>query len=120
LRGALARFAPPDFLENYPSARLMQLPRYLRALTLGAHRGILHLDKAMGKVKEMQLLIEEMQNMIDTASPDRSQEILKVMDEYFWMIEEYRVSLFAQELKTLFPISRKKLAQKMVEIKTTI
>jgi hypothetical protein len=36
--------------------------------------------------------------------------------QYYWLVEEYRVSLFAQELKTLFPISRKKLAQKMHEI----
>jgi ATP-dependent helicase HrpA len=103
-------------MENFSSERLLQVPRYLRALTIGAQRGILHLDKAMGKVKEMQLLVEEMQNMIDITSTVTSDEKLKVMDEYYWMVEEYRVSLFAQELKTLFPISRKKLSQKLREI----
>jgi ATP-dependent helicase HrpA len=120
LREALARFAPPNFLENCSSERLWQMQRYLRALIIAAQRGILHLEKAMGKVTEMQLLAEEVQNMIDTISTVTSAEKLKVMDEYFWMVEEYRVSLFAQELKTLFPISRKKLAQKMREIKTTL
>jgi ATP-dependent helicase HrpA len=32
------------------------------------------------------------------------------------MIEEYKVSLFAQELKTPFPISRKRLDARMGEI----
>ena len=116
LRGALTRFAPPNFLEDYSDQRLRQLPRYLAALTLAAQRGVLHLDKALVKASEMQLLIGEMQTMIDSTVADASEEKLKVMDEYFWMIEEYRVSLFAQELKTLFPISRKKLAQKIGEI----
>jgi ATP-dependent helicase HrpA len=120
LRDTMAHIAPPDFMEHYSSERLSQAPRYLRALTIAAQRGILHLDKAMGKVKEMQLLVEEMQNMVDTTSTVASAEKLKVMDEYYWMIEEYRVSLFAQELKTLFPISRKKLAQKMHEMKMMV
>jgi ATP-dependent helicase HrpA len=115
LRDTLARIAPPDFMESYSAERLLQVPRYLRALTIAAQRGVLHLDKAMGKVREMQLLVEEMQNMIDTTAAAAAAEKLKVMDEYYWMVEEYRVSLFAQELKTLFPISRKKLAQKMHE-----
>jgi ATP-dependent helicase HrpA len=31
------------------------------------------------------------------------------LDHYRWMLEEYRVSLFAQELKTKFPVSEKRL-----------
>ena len=116
LRNTLTRIAPSDFIENYSSERLLHVPRYLRALTIGAQRGIVHLQKAMEKVKEMQLLVEEVRNVIDSTSSVPSKEILKVMDEYHWMLEEYRVSLFAQELKTLFPISRKKLADKLREI----
>jgi ATP-dependent helicase HrpA len=36
------------------------------------------------------------------------------------MIEEFRVSLFAQELKTRFPISRKKLEEKRKEIERLV
>lgn len=39
--------------------------------------------------------------------PERQAKI----EELFWMIEEYKVSLFAQELKTPYPVSPKKLAQ---------
>jgi len=40
----------------------------------------------------------------------------KAIGDLFWMIEEYKVSLFAQELKTPFPISRKRLDTRMKEI----
>ncbi|MBW2369651.1 MAG: DUF3418 domain-containing protein, partial [Deltaproteobacteria bacterium] len=39
-----------------------------------------------------------------------------VMD-YFWMLEEYKVSLFAQELKTDGPISPKRLDKQLDRIK---
>jgi len=38
------------------------------------------------------------------------------IEELFWMIEEYKVSLFAQELKTPYPVSPKKLNQLIKEI----
>jgi ATP-dependent helicase HrpA len=48
-----------------------------------------------------------------------SQRQIKVED-LFWMIEEYKVSLFAQELKTPYPVSTKKLDQLIKEIENTI
>ena len=42
------------------------------------------------------------------------------IEELFWMIEEYKVSLFAQELKTPYPVSPKKLDQLIQEIESTI
>jgi ATP-dependent helicase HrpA len=38
------------------------------------------------------------------------------IEELFWMIEEFKVSLFAQELKTPYPVSPKKLNQLIKEI----
>ena len=35
--------------------------------------------------------------------------------EYRWMLEEYRVSLFAQELGTAYPVSPKRLQLKWME-----
>jgi len=42
------------------------------------------------------------------------------IEELFWMIEEYKVSLFAQELKTPYPVSPKKLDQLIQEIENTL
>ena len=47
----------------------------------------------------------------DDISVDYPEEKKKMIEELFWMIEEYKVSLFAQELKTPYPVSPKKLNQ---------
>ncbi len=49
-------------------------------------------------------------------SPHASREKREAMEIYGWMIEEFKVSLFAQELKTAFPISKKRLDEKKREI----
>lgn len=117
LKNTLAGLVAHDFIENYPAERFAHLPRYLRALTLGAQRGLLHLGKAMEKTKDVQSLADDLQNTINELGPFASGEKRKALDEYFWMIEEYRVSLFAQELKTPFPVSRKRLDEKIRELK---
>ncbi|MBM4314856.1 MAG: DUF3418 domain-containing protein, partial [Deltaproteobacteria bacterium] len=41
----------------------------------------------------------------------------QALEEFGWLIEEYKVSLFAQELKTAVPVSRKRLDALMGEIR---
>ncbi len=43
----------------------------------------------------------------------------KDLTEYRWMLEEFRVSLFAQNLGTAFPVSEKRLAKKLNEIRNS-
>ncbi len=117
LQKALDRLGGPAFLERYGPERLVHFPRYLRGLTLGAERGLLHLEKALAKVSEISSLADELQALADNLTPGSSREKRTALEECFWMIEEYRVSLFAQELKTPFPISRKKITSKLGEIK---
>ena len=45
-----------------------------------------------------------------------SEEKRRALADFGWMIEEYKVSLFAQELKTAIPISRKRIEARMAEI----
>jgi ATP-dependent helicase HrpA len=53
--------------------------------------------------------IQEISRFKDDISVDYPEEKKKLIEELFWMIEEYKVSLFAQELKTPYPVSPKKL-----------
>gem|GEM_PF-6599977 len=48
--------------------------------------------------------------------PHASEEKRRALEEMRWMIEEYKVSLFAQEIKTAFPVSRKRLEARFAEI----
>jgi ATP-dependent helicase HrpA len=60
--------------------------------------------------------IQEISRVKDDISMDYPEEKKKLIEELFWMIEEYKVSLFAQELKTPYPVSPKKLDQLIEEI----
>jgi ATP-dependent helicase HrpA len=54
--------------------------------------------------------------MKDSLNPATSEEKRVAVESFRWMLEEFRVSLFAQELKTRFPVSRKKLEEVRKEI----
>jgi len=60
--------------------------------------------------------IREISRLKDDISVDYPEEKKTLIEELFWMIEEYKVSLFAQELKTPYPVSPKKLNQLIEEI----
>ena len=94
--------------------------RYLKAIGIRAERGIAHLEKAMERIKEVNIFSDNLQCMISSCSTGASDERMKLIEEYRWMIEEYKVSLFAQELKTAFPVSRKRLETKRQEIERII
>ena len=40
----------------------------------------------------------------------------QAVEALFWMIEEYKVSIYAQEIKTAFPVSPKRLKQQIERI----
>jgi ATP-dependent helicase HrpA len=60
--------------------------------------------------------IQEIMRFKDDISSDSPEEKKNLIEELFWMIEEYKVSLFAQELKTPYPVSPNKLNQLIEEI----
>jgi ATP-dependent helicase HrpA len=62
------------------------------------------------------LYAKHYQEIIDNTAPTASVEKKNKTDELSWMIEEYKVSLFAQELKTPYPVSPKRLHQLIEEI----
>jgi ATP-dependent helicase HrpA len=60
--------------------------------------------------------VQEISQFKDDISADYPEEKKTMIEELFWMIEEYKVSLFAQELKTPYPVSPKKMNQLIEEI----
>ncbi len=137
IRTELHSLMPVDFPELYTFERMKELPRYCKALALRAERGSLNLSAAQKKTQEVLIYSKQLQEMIvpeakDTVLPqigiceitrfkedislDCPEEKKTMIEECFWMVEEYKVSLFAQELKTPYPVSPKKLNQLMEEI----
>jgi len=116
LRDESTRLLPPDFLVRYDEERLNRSGRYLRALAVRAERGAVHLQKALERGKELLDLEVWRESTLRELPSFASEEKRRALDDFGWMIEEYKVSLFAQELKTASPISRKRIEARMAEI----
>ena len=113
----LDRLLPGDFLLHTPYEQLAQLSRYLKALQLRAERA--QLDP--GKEQQRAALITPYQSKLDTLWQEKKASIERqaLVSEYRWMLEEYRVSVFAQELGTAHPVSPKRLDKKLEQIERT-
>jgi ATP-dependent helicase HrpA len=116
LRQEMTELLPADFLTRYSEERLSHISRYLRALTIRAERGGVHLQKALERGKEVAELEAWRQGAVRQLPAHASPEKKEGLEDFRWLIEEYKVSLFAQELKTPVPISRKRIDNRRAEI----
>lgn len=120
LRGDLDHLVPPDFLLRYDAERLRHVMRYLKALLLRAERGLMHLEKDNTKAFDIKPFEDYIQQSHELSSGVSSAEKRQALEDFRWMVEEYKVSLFAQELKTPYPVSRKRLEHKRQEMERMI
>lgn len=92
----LRRLVSEDFLAETPHDRLPHLPRYLRAVQIRAERAAIQPAKDAEKVRPLA-------PFLSAQPPAQNRE------EFRWMLEEFRVSIFAQELGTASPVSVRRL-----------
>jgi ATP-dependent helicase HrpA len=108
----LQRLVPKRFLAATPWPQLQHLPRYLKAIVMRLDK--LRADPARDaqRLAELRPLEQRWQRrMIERkGAPDAR------LDEYRWLLEELRVSLFAQELRTPQPVSAKRLQKAWEQI----
>ena len=105
-----------DFMIRYETERFPHLIRYIRTIAIRAQRAWLDFDKDQGRTREIQFLTDRHRNLMDRLSPHTTDKKKQTVENLFWMIEEFKVSLYAQELKTAFPISRKRIEKAFEEI----
>jgi ATP-dependent helicase HrpA len=87
---------PENFLAETPHDRLVHVPRYLRSVQIRAERAATNPSKDAEKAR---LLAP-----FRSAKPPE-----KHREEFRWMLEEFHVSIFAQELGTASPVSVRRL-----------
>jgi len=101
------RLVAPGFMSRTPWEHLEHVPRYLKgyALRLQKYRANAERDqKHAGTIAGLWGKYEA------RAEADREAEKHDAkLEEFRWLIEELRISLFAQELRTPFPVSAKRL-----------
>ncbi len=114
----IALFLEPGFIANAPALWLEQLPRYGKAIL---HR----IQRLKGQyVKDQKSLgwLSPSLARLQTAAAGYPNLVLlsPAAAHYQWMIEEFRVSLFAQHLGTRLPVSAKRLDEQWHKVTTWI
>ena len=108
LRQRLQTLLAAGFATRTPWAQWPRLPIYLKAMTLRLEK--YSSNSARDAAREAD--IQELEQMWQEKTDSLVKQGLPVSDDlaaFKWMIEELRVSLFAQELKTPYPVSVKRL-----------
>lgn len=103
----------PGFIKSIPLVRLRHYHRYLEAIRIRIERAMLSPSADIRREDEASAHWRRYRELV--ASKNLRHINIPALVEYRWMIEEYRVSLFAQELRTPFPISAKRLDAKWDE-----
>nr|WP_276597908.1 ATP-dependent RNA helicase HrpA [Roseateles koreensis] len=108
----LQRLVPKNFVTGTPWAQLQHLPRYLKAITA-------RLDKLRADAARDAKLLAELrpleQRYLRRVIELKGQADARLTD-FRWQLEELRVSLFAQELRTPQPVSVKRLEKVWAQI----
>ena len=101
----LDRLIRKRFLATIPWVRLSQVPRYLKSIVMRLDK--LRADPARdaARLAELRPLEQRYAKKLSERRGSRDEKL----DEFRWWLEELRVSLFAQELKTPQPVSVKRL-----------
>ncbi|CAM3729503.1 ATP-dependent RNA helicase HrpA [Bordetella sputigena] len=105
LQQQIGALVPATFLRDSPYAQLAHFPRYLKAAAA-------RIDKLRADPARDQRLMADMAPLL--TQYQRARAALKGaadprLDEFRWLLEELRVALFAQELRTPMPVSVKRL-----------
>ncbi len=115
LRLRLQTLLAAGFATRTPWAQWPRLPIYLKAMTLRLEK--YSSNPARDAAREAD--IQELEQMWQEKTDSLIKQGLPISDglaAFKWMIEELRVSLFAQELKTPYPVSVKRLLKEWEKI----
>jgi len=110
IEAQVARLLSKDFIITTPWERLQHFPRYLKAVGLRLEK--LRADPARDSRALADVGPLEAHWLREHYRQTRSGAVDAQLEQFRWLLEELRVQLFAQELKTPVPVSAKRL-QKM-------
>jgi ATP-dependent helicase HrpA len=104
----------PGFFSATPWGQLQHLPRYLRTLD---RRYTRHLEAPGRDARHMAALSQWSDRYRERVESEHGKdELPPKLAAFRWLLEELKVSLFAQELKTPFPVSFKRIEKAWAEL----
>ncbi|TQM68801.1 ATP-dependent helicase HrpA [Actinomadura hallensis] len=114
VRGVLSGLIHPGFVTATGWARLPDLPRYLRALQIRLDKLPENPGRDRMLAQQVDTLTREYEEALRRLPPSRRDA--EPARQIRWMLEELRVSLFAQQLGTRYPVSEKRIRKAMAQL----
>ena len=109
VKSQVDRLLAPGWLARHPWQRVQHFPRYLKAASQRLEK--LRADPARDARLAGEIAALEVPYRRELAARARHGAGDEPLEQFGWLLEELRVSLFAQELKTPVPVSPKRLAK---------
>ena len=102
----------PNFISNTPYSYLKHFPRYLEAVFCRIEKLRSDPNRDESWQKQISLYEEQISKLIElSVNPQQRQKLIEIR----WSLEELRVSLWAQQLKTIYPVSFKRVERSIAE-----
>ncbi|MBD8828523.1 ATP-dependent RNA helicase HrpA [Pseudomonas sp. CFBP 13602] len=109
IKQQLGNLVYPGFVRDTPAAWLKEMPRLLRAVELRLEKLPSQVQKDRVWSGELSNLWSQYQARLNKHGQEGKRD--PQLAAYRWLLEEYRVSLFAQQLGTKVPVSDKRLSK---------
>jgi len=109
MRAQMDSLVPPDLFHTYEFDELPHLARYLRAMVVRAERAKGSVQRDMEKAKRIEPFDRKLAALQKKLGPDAAKP-------YRLLLEEFKVSVFAQELGTAQKVSEKRLEALAAEL----
>lgn len=108
----------PDCIADTPYAQLVNLPRYLKAIALRIDKLRANPSRDAQAQREWEALARPYQKLLQgqKGSATYALDEDSRLQDFRWQLEELRVALFAQELKTPMPMSAKRLEKVLLSL----
>lgn len=115
-RSHLQELFPARFISAMRLSVLEHYPRYLKGLAQRLSRALVEPARDRKKWEEIAPHLAHLQEARGLLAGNSDQQLRQLVDDYRWLLEELKISVFAQELKTACPVSGKRLLQRWEEI----
>jgi ATP-dependent helicase HrpA len=104
----------PGFFAATPWAQLEHLPRYMKALDRRLAKFAEHPERDARHAEQVAELWRRYRDRADRHR--QAGQTDSRLEDFRWLLEELRVSLFAQELRTPFPVSFKRVERAWADL----
>jgi ATP-dependent helicase HrpA len=116
----LKSLVPYNFLDIYTYERIKHLNRYISCITIRVQSAADNPVKEEKKISQLAKYNRHLNSLLSSLSQNSTQEKSQKVEDFFWLIEEYKISLFAPKIKTAVKISDKRLDKILIKLSTMI